>query len=76
MAARLAAMGPPPTRIRIMGARYLDLVRAAAGLEKTNLKAGNGRPLQTTSEYTLSSRGWRMDSVCQSDAPMICSSVF
>jgi hypothetical protein len=37
VAARLAAMGPPPTRIRIMGARYLDLVRAEAGLEKTNV---------------------------------------
>ncbi len=37
VAAKLAAMGPPPTRIRIMGARYLDLLRAEAGLEKTNL---------------------------------------
>ena len=37
MAAKLAAMGPPPTRIRIMSARYLDLVRAETGLEKTNL---------------------------------------
>lgn len=37
VAAKLAAMDPPPTRIRIMGARYLDLVRAEAGLEKTNL---------------------------------------
>jgi len=37
VAAKLAAMGPPPTRIRIMSARYLDLVRAEAGLEKTNL---------------------------------------
>jgi hypothetical protein len=37
VAAKLAAMGPPPTRIRIMGARYLDLLRAEAGLKKTNL---------------------------------------
>jgi len=37
VAARLAAMGTPPTHIRIMQARYLDLVRAEAGLEKTSL---------------------------------------
>ena len=37
VAAKLSAMGPPPTRIRIMGARYLDLLRAEAGLKKTNL---------------------------------------
>ena len=37
VAARLAAMGTAPTHIRIMQARYLDLVRAEAGLEKTGL---------------------------------------
>jgi hypothetical protein len=37
VAAKLTTMGRPPTRIRIMPARYLDLVRAEAGLEKTNL---------------------------------------
>src|SRR6266849_4766989 len=37
VAAKLATMGPPPTRIRIMSARYLDLVRAETGLENSNL---------------------------------------
>jgi MFS family permease len=56
VAARLTAMGPPPTRIRIMSARYFDLVNAEAGLEKTKLLGlglDNGQWMPTPDDVGL-----------------------
>src|ERR1039457_4969198 len=36
-AAKLKAMGPPPTRIVIMPARYYELLNSEAGLKKTGI---------------------------------------
>src|ERR1039458_3082845 len=36
-AAKLKAMGPPPTRIVIMPTRYHELLTSEAGLEKTGI---------------------------------------
>jgi hypothetical protein len=56
IAAELAAMGPPPTRIRIMPARYRDLVNSEAGLEKTHVlgvELDNGRVSTTIDDLGL-----------------------
>ena len=53
VAGKLAAMGPPPTRIRVMSARYLDLMRAEAGFERANvlgLGFDDGRWTPTTDD--------------------------
>jgi len=56
IAAELAIMGPPPTRIRIMPTRYLYLIEMEAGLEKTHVlgvELDNGRFTTTGDDLGL-----------------------